>query len=95
MSGSVVSDVTLGILQTPVNVEMEELSPTMSTLEIVLTHDYVMLNPPGLPARPPAGGAAILIEVGTFAAGGTISVFDFEGNAIIAAGGGAIAVPEP
>ncbi len=92
MNPPVVDQVTLGISgTTAVTINLGQILPTEVTNQVSLTAAYTMLEPPGFPARPPAGVAFGKIETpGTFSSGTTISVFDFEAAAIVAAGGGVI-----
>ncbi|GAA5264272.1 hypothetical protein ACOSOMT5_P0692 [Acidiphilium sp. MT5] len=61
-------------------------------IQVTLTESYEMLTAPGLPNRPPAGSVFSDTWSGmNFAPGDLISVYAFEGAAILAAGGGALA----
>jgi hypothetical protein len=60
-------------------------------VQVTLTESYEMLTAPGLPNRPPAGSVFSDTWSGmNFAPGDFISVYAFEGAAILAAGGGTL-----
>ncbi len=58
-------------------------------VRVSLSANYVTANPPGYPARPPAGQAASKLgQLGTVSLGTTLQMFAHEAAAVVAAGGG-------
>lgn len=88
--------VTLGTVSgTPVVADLKTQGSGTHPWDIVSVHlsaNYVTVNPPGYPSRPPAGQAAKLLgQSGTLLSGATVKLFAHEAAALVAAGAGAYA----
>jgi hypothetical protein len=82
--------VTLGTVSgTPIVADLK--SPGVGThpwdlISVHMSTNYVTANPPGYPARPPAGQAASKLgQLGTVQSGTTLKLFAHEAAALVAA----------
>ena len=75
---------------TPINADVTTLGSAVC-VAVVLSADYVMLDPPGYPFRQSFTGSAIPQYPHTVASGTTISVLQCEATALVNAGAATLA----
>ena len=75
---------------TPINADVTTLGSAVC-VAVVLSADYVMLDPPGYPFRQSFTGSAIPQYPHTVASGTTISVLQCEATALVVAGAATLA----
>jgi hypothetical protein len=75
---------------TPINADVTSLGSAVP-VGVVLTADYVMLDPPGFPFRQSFTGSAVPQYPHTVASGTTISVLQCEATALVNAGAATLA----
>ena len=75
---------------TPINADVRSLGSAVP-VAVVLTADYVMLDPPGYPFRPSFTGAVVRQYPHAVASGTTISVLQCEATALVDAGAATLA----
>jgi len=75
---------------TPVNADVTTIGSDVA-VAVLLTADYVMLDPPGFPFRPSFTGASAPQYPRTVADGTTLHLLACEASALVTAGGGTYA----